>query len=113
MEPKKTANWLLSAAQVVGGITSAAGAVLWTVLLARHGGNFTAYIMTALAVVGIAASLLVRSAVLAVVAMVSFVPVGLYMLGSPAIWAWIGRSEILLLLAAIIMGLAKRSLARP
>lgn len=111
-KPRMAANWVLIATQMVGGIASVAGAALWAVLLSRHGGNPTGYLMMALAVVGIVASLLKQSTVLAAVAIVSFVPVGFYMFGSPAVWTWIGRSEILMLLAAIIMGLAKRSLVR-
>lgn len=66
-------------------------------------------LMIALAVAGVVASIQARGLLLAVVAVVSFVPMGFYMFGSPGVWKWIGISEIVMLLAAVIMGLTRYS----
>lgn len=103
--------------RVLGVVSSASSAVLWVVfLLNPYGGQggtlgtaLVGCLMIVLAIVGIVASIQVRSLLLAVVAVISFMPVGLYMLGSPAVWKWIGVSEIVMFLAAIIMGVAKYS----
>lgn len=107
----------IATGRVSGAVSSAGSAVLWVVfLLNPYGGqggtlgaSLIAFLMIGLAVSGVVASSKTRALWLAIVAIVSLVPIGLYMTMTPSVFRWIGLFNALMLLAAIIMGLAKYS----
>lgn len=111
-----TRNLLLLAARTIGGVASAVGGVLWAILIVDPRGQgiplttaLIGCVIIALAIVGIVASIQVRSLLLAGIAIISLMPMGLYMAGTPGKYKWIGISEFVMLLVAIVMGLAKYS----
>lgn len=111
------ANRGVATGRLLGVVSSASSAVLWGVFLTNpykgQGGTtgtwLIAFLMIGLAVWGVAASIKTRALWLAIAAVVSFVPIGLYVAMTPSVFKWIGLFNALMLLAAIIMGLAKYS----
>jgi hypothetical protein len=59
--------------------------------------------MIFLAIWGIIASLTEKPYLMLTVSLVSFVPIGLYLLGTPGIFRWIGACNLLLLLASLLL----------
>ena len=69
-----------------------------------------AALMMALAVAGLIAGLRVRPGVVLLVAVASFVPIGLYLLGVPGIFRWIGVANVLLLVSGLLMWAGRKGL---
>jgi hypothetical protein len=63
---------------------------------------FIVFLMVSLASTGLAASLWNRPGLLLLAAVASFVPVGLYVLGTPGPFRWIGALNVMTLAAAIL-----------
>ena len=59
-------------------------------------------VMTILAIVGLTAALQEKPYIMLAVFGLSFIPVGLYLLGTPGIFKWIGVFNLLLLCSALI-----------
>lgn len=113
---------IMVVARVLGVVSSASSAVLWVVfLLNPYGGQggdslktrLIAFAMIGLSAWGVAVSIKMRARWLAVAAVASLVPIGLYVALTPGVFKWIGLFNALMLLAAIVMGLAKRSAGGP
>jgi hypothetical protein len=62
-----------------------------------------AALMIVLGVVGIVAVLTERSRLMVAVFVLSFVPIGFYLLGAPGLFRWIGIFNILFLLSGLVM----------
>jgi Na+-translocating ferredoxin:NAD+ oxidoreductase RnfE subunit len=111
------ANRGVATGRVLGLVSSAGSAVLWVVFLtnpyrgqgATTGTWLIAFLMIGLAVWGVAAAIKARALWLAIAAVVSLVPIGLYMAMTPGVFKWIGLFNALMLVAAIIIGLANYS----
>jgi len=99
-------------ARALGAAACGACALLWWVLLYANpygtkgvtAGTFVVgWLMIALAVGGAVACLAVRPAWLFGVFVLSFVPVGFYLVGAPGLFRWIAILDVLILLIAVLM----------
>ncbi len=95
----------------------AAGTVaiaLWMMFAARifttgnTGGLLVALTMIAVAIAAIGGSIASHAGVVLAAFAVSFLPVGLYMLGSPSIFAGIGLANLLYFVSAVLLWMARR-----
>lgn len=95
----------------------AAGTVaiaLWMVFAARifstgnKAGLLVALTMIAVALAAIGASIAANAGLLLIAFAVSFLPVGLYLLGTPSIFAGIGLANLLYFVSATLLWLARR-----
>jgi hypothetical protein len=95
------------------GVLSTAGAILlWFVFVFFNpytgagldtGTMVVVFLMVMLASTGLAASLLSRPWLLLAAAVISFVPVGLYTLGVPGMFRWIGALNLMTLAGAALL----------
>lgn len=100
------------------GILSTAGAILLWIIFVFFNPNtgtglgldtmVVVFLMVTLASTGLAASLLSRSWLLLLVAVISLVPVGLYTLGVPGVFRWIGALNLMTLAGAIMLVVDRR-----
>lgn len=101
----------LRAAQVLGSAASGACVALYTMLIctprAPSMGLYTPVVLAVVVAIGVVAATMGKSLVLLVTAVVSFVPVGLYLLHAVAPFALIGWLNILTAFAAVVMGWAQ------
>ena len=65
-------------------------------------------LMMLLALAGLVASLAARPFWMLVVAALSFIPFGLYLLGTPGVFRWIGVFNLVFLIAGLLMLAARR-----
>lgn len=94
------------ASGLAGGVTATA---LWLTLLASPAGNLVMLLMAALAALMVVAAWSSRAVPLLVLAAISFVPVGLYLLGTPSIYAGIGLADLLCAAGGGLMLAARRA----
>ncbi len=103
--------------RTLGSLSTAGAILLWLIFVFfnPNGGAVisvetvvVAALMVALASTGLAASLLRRPWLLLLAALISFVPVGLYTLGSPGMFRWIGALNIMSLAAAVMLVVDRR-----
>ncbi len=96
----------------------AAGTVaiaLWMMFAARifttgnNTGLLVALTMIAVAIAAIGGSIADSPGIVLIAFAVSFVPVGLYMLGSPSVFAGIGLANLLYFVSAALLWMARRS----
>jgi len=95
------------------GIAAAIGVIsLWSVLglfapygtYGLLGGSYLViWLMIILAVIGLGGVLMDNPYVPLVVFALSFVPVGLYLLGTPGLFKWIGLFDLLFLVSGLLM----------
>jgi hypothetical protein len=99
-------------ARMLGVGSAATTTLLWCIFLffnpySREGSTGGTYVIGALMILlALAAawgSLTARSWVLVVAFVGSFMPIGLYMLGTPGVFAFIGVANVLYLIAAIVL----------
>jgi hypothetical protein len=76
------------------------------------GTYLVAFVMVALAILGIRESLRASAGALYVIAGISLVPVGLYTLGAESVAVVIGISNVALLIAATLIQLSKKMAVR-
>ena len=93
-----------------GGIVAIA---LWGSFAAAGGSITLTAAMGGLALLAIGSAWFGRPLGLLVAFVMSFVPVGLYLLGTPSIYAGIGLANLLYLAAAVLVFLARRRLPPP
>ena len=98
------------------GVASGTVAIaLWVVFASsimttgNKGGLLVALTMIAVAIAAIGGSVAASPGVLLIAFAVSFVPVGLYMLGTPSIFAGIGLVNLLYFISAVLLWMARRS----
>ncbi len=65
-------------------------------------------LMLLLALAGMAVSLAARPFWMLVIAALSFIPTGLYLLGTPGVFRWIGVFNLVFLIAGLLMLAARR-----
>ena len=65
-------------------------------------------LMLMLALAGMAASLAAKPYWMLALAIISFIPIGLYLLGTPGIFRWVGVLNLLFLAAGLLMLFARR-----
>jgi hypothetical protein len=95
------------------GVLSTVGAILLWIVFALFNPNGTigltpetmvvVFLMVALASTGLAASLFHRPWLLLLAAVASFVPVGLYTLGTNGVFRWIGALNLMMLAGALML----------
>lgn len=101
-------------ARILGILTSLGALILYIVLAFFNPyttGTLTLPIllMMLVAIAGTAAAYFIRPYWMLVLFAASFVPIGLYMLGTPGIFRLIGIFDLIYLLAGILMLLSKRT----
>lgn len=69
--------------------------------------------MIVTAIVGGVAAYLARPYLMLLVFVVAFAPIGLYMLGTPGLFRWIGIFELIYLAAAVAVWFEKRTRKAP
>lgn len=98
--------------QFIGGAVSLGLVALWLVFAffnpyGKQGQTpqtwVTVVVMLALAIAGLAFALTRHAAGVLIVAGASLLPVGLYMLGTPGLFRWIGILDVLLLAAGLLL----------
>lgn len=98
---------------IAGGMVAVAlwGRFVGNVLTNADGGGspMVAGVMSLLAVLAIGAAWFERPVGLVVVFVMSFVPVGLYLLGTPSLYSGIGIANLLYLVAAALLWLGRRA----
>ncbi len=111
---------LQKSARLLGVISACTGLLLWAYLAYSQITNpfygadesiRTSIVMGLLALIGILATMFDRPLLMIVIFLFAFFPIGLYMLGVPSVYRLIGISDLLFLLAALVM-LYYRHLAR-
>lgn len=101
------------------GVMSTIGAILLWIVFVLFNPNGTVgigtdtmivvFLMVTLASTGLAASLFNRPGLLLLAALASFVPVGLYTLGTNGVFRWIGALNLMMLGGAVLLLLDRRS----
>lgn len=93
------------ASGLAGGLTALA---LWLMFNATDGVNWVSAGMTVLAVIAVLAAWSARPVLLLITALLSLLPVGLYLLGTPSIYAGIGLANVLCVAGGTLLLLARR-----
>jgi hypothetical protein len=111
---------ILTTTRALGAVASVGCIALWMMLITQPHAqvmgfssvNYTALgFMTMVAVAGAVASAWGKGLALGIVSAVSFVPAGFYLMLTPSKFRWIGWLNLLMLLAALLMGWANLALA--
>ncbi|MBI5305386.1 MAG: hypothetical protein HY868_24870 [Chloroflexi bacterium] len=112
---------MLKTGKVIGALAVVLAIALWTSLIFVNPFGETGITdqtwlvsgaMILLCIVGLGGVISARPLLVALVAVLSFLPIGVYMLGVPSFYRLIGVSNLTLLLAGLLMWIGAQSRAR-